>query len=575
MKKPKTHVQDPEVNPATGTAAAPPPAEGKLEQIELSEICESLTNPRKTFVGIKELADSIRQQGVAQPILVRPNPVFMTREGKCRPEKYELVDGARRFRASKEAGLTTIPAMIRDIDDKTALELQFVANDQREDVSPMEQARGYQLAIDRLGYSVADLAKKLSRDQTYVYQRLQLVKLIKPLVEAVDAGKLDFAHARELSRMNELDQKELLNGYHRERILEGMISVRDLQSLCAEYRMELKDAAFPKDLDCLGGARPACIVCPKRTGLVSALWPEIGKGKDQCIDRHCFEAKKAAWVDREKIRLAKEAPGFVQVAMAHCVPTEDQKRLKGEKVVLRGGWKEVPASKADAKGVVPALVVSGEGAGRTIHVKLNEGKSSHPAKREKSPEVLKWEARQNVEAERNALRETIDGKVLDAILGKVKTAPGRKELALLVGLAWNAANEFDDVEKLLARKGLAGKHGYKWAEKQIQALHEKADAAGLFRELLEMALLSLVGRFGNSIEQFAAVAKHFNVDRKPIEKQVIAEARQKKEAQKKAKAEAKKIGKPKSPPPIAPDEADAQDGEEDPEQMGFDALDEE
>ena len=173
-----------------------------VQDIPLSRIQESKTNPRRQFDDVKlaELADNIRQHGVLQPVLVRPMP-----DGE--PETYELVAGARRFRASKLAKRETIPASIRELTDTECLELQLIENLQRADVHELDEARGY-AALMRLQpdtYSVETLAEKIGRSEKYVYARLRLMHLIQEAQEAFYIARLTVAHAFEIARLQPND----------------------------------------------------------------------------------------------------------------------------------------------------------------------------------------------------------------------------------------------------------------------------------------------------------------------------------------------------------------------------------
>ena len=180
-----------------------------VQDIPLSRIQESKTNPRRQFDETKlaELAANIRQHGVLQPVLVRPLP-----GGES--DTYELVAGARRFRASKLAKRESIPASIRELTDTQCLELQLIENLQRADVHELDEARGYatlmQLQPDT--YNVETLAEKIGRSEKYVYARLRLMQLIEEAQEAFYIGRLTVAHAFEIARLQPNDQRRALAG---------------------------------------------------------------------------------------------------------------------------------------------------------------------------------------------------------------------------------------------------------------------------------------------------------------------------------------------------------------------------
>lgn len=138
--------------------------------MKLTELKEAEHNERRTFdeAKLKELAASIKEKGVLEPILVRPS------DGK-----HEIVCGARRFRAAAMVGLLEIPVVVKSLNDKQALECQVIENLQREDVHPLEEAEGYEQLMKKHGYKSADdIAAKIGKSKTYVYGRLKLCELI-------------------------------------------------------------------------------------------------------------------------------------------------------------------------------------------------------------------------------------------------------------------------------------------------------------------------------------------------------------------------------------------------------------
>jgi len=146
-----------------------------FQSLAIDQIHESTTNPRRTFDEAKlyELAESIKHNGLIQPITVRPN-------NQC----FEIVAGARRYRAAQLAELFSIPARIVEIDDAKALEWQLVENSQRVDVHPYEEAQGFQRLLDIPGYDVTALVEKSGKSASHVYARLSLLQLIPTVAEA-------------------------------------------------------------------------------------------------------------------------------------------------------------------------------------------------------------------------------------------------------------------------------------------------------------------------------------------------------------------------------------------------------
>jgi ParB family chromosome partitioning protein len=261
---------------------AMPPIVSSVQDILLNRIQESKTNPRRTFDEAKlaELSANIHQYGVLQPVLVRPLP-----DGE--DGFYELVAGARRYRASRLARRETIPATIRELTDAQCLELQLIENLQRADVHELDEARGYaalmQLQPDT--YTVETLAEKVGRSEKYVYARLRLLHLIEEAQQAFYIGKLTVAHAFEVARLQPNDQRRAIAEcfpHHRSTtaVLKDKraeaVTVRSLREwIEREIHLDLSNAPFdPRDEKLLPAAG-SCAACPKRTGNNPLLFPEV------------------------------------------------------------------------------------------------------------------------------------------------------------------------------------------------------------------------------------------------------------------------------------------------------------
>src|SRR5207302_7313665 len=183
---------------AASEVKAVPPVVSSIQDIRLGKIRESKTNPRCFFDEAKlaELADNIRQHGVLQPILLRQLP-------KGEAGMYELVAGARRYRASKLAKRESIPATVRELTDAQALELQVIENVQRVDVHPLDEAQGYAALVELQPdtYTVESIASRVARSPAYVSGRLRLIQLIPEAKQAFYEDKLTVAHAFEVARL--------------------------------------------------------------------------------------------------------------------------------------------------------------------------------------------------------------------------------------------------------------------------------------------------------------------------------------------------------------------------------------
>lgn len=194
-------------------------APGRKEvEIPVSEIRPNPYQPRKEFDenGLKELAQSIAENGVFQPILVRKSL-----------SGYELVAGERRLRASKMAGKETIPAIIVDFNDTQMMEISLLENIQRKDLTPIEEASAYQQLIKKLNYTQDQLAKRLGKSRTNVANMLRLLSLPDEVKQMVAEGKLSYGQARTLLA---LDDEDKIIEVAKKTVKEGL-SVRELEKL--------------------------------------------------------------------------------------------------------------------------------------------------------------------------------------------------------------------------------------------------------------------------------------------------------------------------------------------------------
>ena len=199
---------------AEGTA----PAREDTNEVAIDRIDRSPLQPRSNFDEGKldELARSITANGVVQPVLLR-------RKG----DRYELIAGERRWRAAQRAGLTKIPAVVREVPDENVLEIALIENIQREDLNPIEEARAYQKLIETLGLTQESVAQKVGRDRSYITNYLRLLKLPDDIQNLVQAGRLSTGHARTLLGLDHLDQQRRLA----RRIIEQDLSVRATEKI--------------------------------------------------------------------------------------------------------------------------------------------------------------------------------------------------------------------------------------------------------------------------------------------------------------------------------------------------------
>lgn len=265
----------------------------EFQEIPLSLLHPSPTNPRKTFADLEDLAASIKSQGVMQPILVRPWPdEYGVPEGRSTAPMYEVVAGERRYRASAMAELERIPAMVRELDTRAVLEAQIVENLQRRDVTELEEAEGYQLMMREHSYTADDLAAKVGKSRAYIYGRLKLCELASAPRQAFQEGKIRASVALLIARLPTADMQA--RACHA--IVAGEMSAREAAAhVQASYMQDLNDAKWPLDAtwpDSIAlGCMPACSGCPSNTSVDRERHADLEPG--MCLDTTCFRTKRA------------------------------------------------------------------------------------------------------------------------------------------------------------------------------------------------------------------------------------------------------------------------------------------
>ena len=191
-----------------------PPATAELVHLPVGSILANARQPRRRLdpEGIAELAESVRAQGIVQPVVVRP----------LSDGRYELIAGERRWRAARKAGLVTVPAVVRPSDDRESLLLALVENVAREDLSPVDEARAYAVLLDEFALSLGAIAEQVGRSKPAVSNRLRLLELPDDILGLVERGQLTEGHARAvLAAPGHEEQRRLAR-----RILRQGLSVR-------------------------------------------------------------------------------------------------------------------------------------------------------------------------------------------------------------------------------------------------------------------------------------------------------------------------------------------------------------
>lgn len=300
-------------------AAAPVATEHPAEfrNIPLEQIAVT-RNTRQVFdeTALTELAQSIRERGVIAPIVVRLHP-----DGLTVSATYELVAGERRFRASKLAGLATIPAMVRVLSDREFMEVQLLENLQRVDVRPADEAQAFAELLKN-GFPIEEIAAKVGKPARFVAERARLMELLPEWVEALQQDRLLIGSAQQLARLTRAQQADVYKLLQRSwgELVEidgvrlpvfGASEIRQqIDRQCKPH--DLDSAAFPKDDALLHPAAGACVTCPKRTGNTLYLFDDLGG--NQCLDGNCFAVKVSRYVERQLNELGREGQPVLKVA---------------------------------------------------------------------------------------------------------------------------------------------------------------------------------------------------------------------------------------------------------------------
>lgn len=204
--------------------------------INISLVEPNRNQPRKEFdkESLSELANSIKQYGILQPIIVQKNG-----------DMYEIIAGERRWRAAKEAGLTEVPVIVRDYDKQKVMEISIIENIQREDLNPIEEAMAYQSLMEEYGLKHDELAEKVSKNRSTITNSMRLLKLSKNIQQMLIDGKISTGHAKVLLSVEDINEQEKIA----QELIDKSLSVRELEKLVKKYTKPRKKKDNKDDKD--------------------------------------------------------------------------------------------------------------------------------------------------------------------------------------------------------------------------------------------------------------------------------------------------------------------------------------
>jgi len=468
----------------------------QLQFVKLSDINASETNhlQREKWEleegALKELAESISQKGVIQPIMLRPN-------GKA--GKYFLVCGERRYQASLLANQTEIPAFIKTMTEDEAFELQITENLQRKDVHQIKEAQAYKALIDSNPdkNTVKELSLRFGKSEAYITQRLAFNNLIPEMKKEFAEGKMLIGHAQLFCRLQPVDQKvafEECKNYH----TKGYQSIDEVEEWIDDEIMHvLSEAPFDKKDPLLVPKAGPCTICPKQSG-GNLLFTDI-KEKDRCFDGNCYATKKLAHTINQINNLVLAEPSMPAVKSGYeKSEAAVDKLLKDNKVKILVEHTDYNEANKKDKGSTMALCIAGHNMGKIIGIKFNQTEKATSAKAaaaESDKEVLTASAIDQQIAgikERKKRSEELDlDKVHHRITERLKDLRPYKEkytgsldpaeYNALVYLAFENAGY--DAEHLV-QKELKLKGGLTYRDEKIKLVEKLAEAPDELKNLI-------------------------------------------------------------------------------------------
>jgi ParB family chromosome partitioning protein len=505
-------------------------------EIPMKELVESSTNPRKSFdeAALVELAESIRAKGVLSPLLARKNG-----------GKYEIITGARRFRAAQSAGLDRVPVRLAlDLTDDEVLEIQIIENVVRSDVHPFEEAQGFRALLDRAtgAYTIEKIAAKTGKAASYIAKRIKLLDLIPTVAAAFTAKHIGIEHALLLAKLSADSQEKALahcfDGYFAGNDEErSLVPVGRLQAWIEHnVYLSLKSVPFSKDDATLVPEAGSCEACPNRTGFNSLLFSEVRE--NSCTDAVCFNNK----LDHHIAHRMQKMPQLVMIS--------DQFNISGETPIIpRKNYVEVISRKTKngaqalpqhsvCSHLTPAIFADGMDKGRLVKVCADLSCTIHfPHRQKEEKQRLQLKAAKAVEKRKDKRTLTFRHRLMADVLKKVKPQLGTEEMRIIARFLLRSLRH-DLAKQLAKRHGLQDPkdaNDWKTVEK-ARTLYKKADARGIAQLIFEAILLDCVNTTNQNMDDdpLTDAAALYKIDAKAL-RAAVAHAGADKEAKKAAK----------------------------------------
>jgi len=517
-------------------------AESEFESLALSNLIESKRNSRKVFdaKAQADLVESIKRYGVLSPLIVRP----VGNAGK-----YEIIAGARRFRASGEAGLKEVPCRVVKVENDTALEVIVVDNLQRENVHPLEEAESFRELLDLSEGDMEGLCNTVSKKPAYVTKRLALLNLSDKGKKMYLAGKMTEGHAVLLARLQPKDQKEATEFLENE----GS-SVSGLKDwIESELLMEIVKAPWDKADPALVPKAGPCTTCPKRTSVSKELFDDVKVG-DRCTDGECFKGKMQAHIANLEKSLKGSGHKVYGIYKGY--------RSKAESgALLQGHWTELKKKTDICERAAIGIFLDSERAGRFIDI--------CPV-----PDNCKIHGRRTMHGDNDAQRERmrkemraqrLDAEVRLRLFKLVYEKHGPLAIEDKMVLAEHGFNRLWFAAKVRLCKAMGiepkiSKHGHKDFETPFaEMLKDISKEATLDKVLVAISMAGDLDPKAGDPKNIDLYAKRLKIDHSAVEKEVADSFAKKEKKLPKAKGDskpkkgaAKKGAKPPSKPSADP-----------------------
>lgn len=536
-------------NPAVGMVVDTEAGQVAARHLLLSKIVPSKTNPRKIrrVEDDRELEESIRDDRVHQPILVRPTVAYGAEIS------WEVVAGQRRYEASKRAGKTTIPAVVRELTDLEAMKIQVIENDKRADLDPLDQALGYRNLFDEFKKSGAGTAKEqidnfsrqLGKKSRTVYSILKLADLCAEGQALLRSNSINVTHCYEICRRTVASQQRIVQWIKLQMQDGSGPSVERLKTFIRQTcDLVLDGAPWKKDDAWLLPKAGACTNCQKNTDVNPEIDPDAKRAT--CTDVDCYEQKASLHlVQIEKLEKDKKSYPVVRISM---VP--DARPTRENHFIRFGYWKEVQPGtcvssvKGLADPMMRGVIVDGDRKGHVINICFGQGavsckkhwpenyptKPAKPSKDMPTTGYLKREAEQRTQdlqaAAKAREKEAIDREFQSTLLGQM-IRKAKIDSWLIKGMVPNLI--FDMWENQALEIDTFGQHVLRWPAPKngltytYDEVKKHSESATACSEGLFAALLVLSPYLFSSLERSAG---HFKIDARKLRKQVEQQAKE-------------------------------------------------